>query len=254
MRIAKYRSEVIFIIILIACVTSLVPACASITEVTSQDDLRQAYRMAVEDAEIPEESEISNKLTPITDYNNDLIWDGTPGKSRVCVVTWTSYRGYDNKEGQALATARDTWVTVVPELKDFIGNQDLRMSAMILRLEQLMGLPPDNGKTRFIELWVDPKDLFRPSPDPEIIDHEADLQFPDSRFMSVSPDHVKWFNNLREQSYGEEGYPWTQLGYTYDWGGDPDNDFGLSEFVIIKGSKIKVHAVILNEDYGIAGN
>ncbi len=254
MRIVKYKREVTCIIILIVYAVFLFPACASITEDTGQNDIQKAYRIAVEDAANPEESEISNKLTPITDYNTDLVWDGVPGKSRVCVVTWTSYDGYDNKEGQAIAIKRDTWVTVVPELKDFINSHGLRMDTMTLRIEQLLGLPPKNGKTRFVELWVDPKDLFRPSPDPEIIDCEADLQFPNSRYMTVSPSHVEWINILRETSYGEKGYPWTQLGYTYDWGGDPDSDFGLSEFVIIKNSEVRVHAIILNEDYGKTGD
>ncbi len=250
MRIVKNRKEATSIIILIVCAAFLLPACATITEVTGQTDLQKEYRIAVEDASKPEPSEISNELTPITDYNKDLVWDGIPGKSRIRVVTWTSYAGYDNKEGQTLTTPIDIWVTVVPELKDFISEHGLRYDAMTTRLEQLLGLPPKNGKTRFVELWVDPKDLFRPSPDPEIIDRESSLQFPNSRFITVSPEHVKWINNLRETSYGEKGFPWTQLGYTYDWGGDPNSDIGLSELVIAKDSQVIIHSVTLNEDYG----
>jgi hypothetical protein len=50
--------------------------------------------------------------------------------------------------------------------------------------------------------------LFRPSPDPETTDHEAELDFPRStRFASVSPDHVRWFNALREKFHGSDCYP-----------------------------------------------
>lgn len=36
------------------------------------------------------------------------------------------------------------------------------------------------------------------------------------------------------------GYPWTRLGYTYDWGSRSSNKYGLSEFVIMPGSKVEV--------------
>jgi len=37
-------------------------------------------------------------------------------------------------------------------------------------------------------------------------------------------------------------YPWTQLGYTYDWG-NPETEVGLSEFVIKTNSKVKVNRI-----------
>jgi hypothetical protein len=49
-------------------------------------------------------------------------------------------------------------------------------------------------------------------------------------------------------------YPWTRLGYTYDWGSSI-TEIGLSEFVIKKNSQIIVHEVYDNESYfeGIFG-
>lgn len=43
-------------------------------------------------------------------------------------------------------------------------------------------------------------------------------------------------------------YPWTRLGYTYDWG-NPRADMGLSEFVIKKGAEIAINSVYTTEDY-----
>jgi hypothetical protein len=92
-------------------------------------------------------------------------------------------------------------------------------------------------------MWVSPNDLFRPSPDPEISDHEAELDFPESRrYVTVSQSHRKWINDLIQTSYGPDGYPWTRLGYTYDWG-NPADEIGLSEFVIRSGATITVKAV-----------
>jgi hypothetical protein len=118
-----------------------------------------------------------------------------------------------------------------------------------LRLEQLLGLPPENGKTKFVELWVSPKDLFRPSPDPEVSDHEAELNFPESdRFITVNEEYRQWFLSLKQRSYGADGYPWTRLGYTYDWG-NPNHEIGVSEFVIRAGAEVMIHAILNTMDY-----
>jgi len=96
---------------------------------------------------------------------------------------------------------------------------------------------------------VDPQDLFRPSPDPEITDREAESGFPHSTlFVTVSEDYVRWFTDLTAASYGDNGYPWTRLGYTYDWG-NPKSEAGLSEFVIRPGATIEIKAVYRDLDY-----
>ena len=98
-------------------------------------------------------------------------------------------------------------------------------------------------------MWVKPDDLFRPSPDPEVSDHEAELDFPVSEnFLRITSEYNKWFCKQKCKSYGRNGYPWTRLGYTYDWG-NPDSEVGLSEFVIRKGAKVKINSVIKTERY-----
>lgn len=226
------------------------PAAPAVTSAapTSSIELQAAYLAAVKDAATAEPQEISKELTPILETNANLIWQGQPGERQVLVLTWTSWNGYDDKVGQALVTSRDTWVTVAPELKNFCTTYASDSTNLTLRLEQLLGLPPDNGKTRFVEIWVKPQDLFRPSPDPEITDQEAGLEFPQSRHLTVSEEYVTWFNNLNSSSYGENGYPWTRLGYTYDWG-NPNSEVGLSEFVISPGATIEIHSLTETEAY-----
>jgi hypothetical protein len=215
---------------------------------SSPADLQQAYLNAVNDAATAESQEISKNLTPIVETNSNLIWEGQPGDQRLLVLTWTSWNGYDDKIGQSIVITRETWVTAAPELKNFCTPYVSTHSNLTLRLEQLLGLPPNNGKTKFVAVWVKPQDLFRPAPDPEITDQEAGLTFPQSKFLTVSPEYVTWFNNLSSQSYGENGYPWTRLGYTYDWG-NPTSEVGLSEFVINSGATIEVDTVTSTEDY-----
>ena len=66
--------------------------------------------------------------------------------------------------------------------------------------------------------------------------------------MTISPDYMSWFNNQKATSYGADGYPWTRLGYTYDWG-NPEGPIGLSEFVIRAGATVGVDSVATNADY-----
>jgi hypothetical protein len=47
----------------------------------------------------------------------------------------------------------------------------------------------------------------------------------------------KWFDNRRAHVYTLPApYPWTGLGYTYDWGNPTAPHVGVSEFVINAGS------------------
>jgi len=235
--------------ILLFIIIHLFTACSAFQNVSDQRDLCQNYLKAVKDAEVAEPNEISRNLTAIVPTNMDLLWQGEPGNMRVLVVTWTSWKVYNDKEGQPVVIPKNIWVTTVPELKKFCKSKKLAQKEINLRIEQLLGLPPDSGKTIFVEFWVNPDDLFRPSPDPEITDCEAELDFPGSdRFVKVSGDHVKWFNDLKDKSYGENGYPWTRLGYTYDWG-NPDGEVGLSEFVIRAGASVEIHSVTETQDY-----
>jgi len=76
-----------------------------------------------------------------------------------------------------------------------------------------------------------------------VSDHEAELVFPVShQFVTVSDTHQQWFHDPKQKTYGADGYPWTRLGYTYDWG-NPKSEIGLSEFVIRAGATVTIHAV-----------
>jgi hypothetical protein len=206
------------------------------------------YEMAVKDAEIASREEISKNLTAIVESNNDLIWEKLKtNQTRVMVVTWTG-DFYDDKVGRSIEIDRYVWVTAAPELKDFCTDYQTEYPNLTIRLKQLLGLPPDAAKSRFVEIWVYPNDLFRPSPDPEITDNEAELTFPESRFLNVSAEYIMWFNEQMAGSYDQDGYPWTRLGYTYDWA-NPESEVGLSEFVINKGSIIEVNGSYNLRDY-----
>ena len=229
-------------------VSYLFTGCAAESPVLYQGDLQKMYHSAVVDAEMAIPSKISKNLVAIVPSNPQLVWKnkGDAQNARILVVTWTDYKGYDDKIGQSVNLSREVWVTTAPELKNF--SKSLK-EERTLRLEQLLGLPPKAGKTRFVEMWVKPGDLFRPSADPEISDSEAEVEFRISnKFVKVSDEHIKWYSDLKKQSYGANGYPWTRLGYTYDWGKNQSH-IGLSEFVIMPGATVEIDGISSTKDY-----
>jgi hypothetical protein len=216
---------------------------------TQPADPNAAYHAAVLEAQNPDASDISKDLWAIVPANDQLVREPLLGSDRVLVVTWTSYTGYNNQVGQDIQTTREIWVTAVPQVQDFARNNMVMPWDLTLRLEEYLGVPPNSGKTTFVEFWVSPEDLFRPSPDPEVTDQEAGLNFPQSdQYVTVNAAYVQWFTNLMNTSYGENGYPWTRLGYTYDWG-NPFTHVGASEFVIRVGATVGVYSTSSTTDY-----
>jgi hypothetical protein len=251
MRFSSNRANFSAITIFFVLISAGLPSCSTMKASPSKAELLQAYSNAVKDAEIAEPEEISKNLTAIVAYNRNLQWRGPAGKSHVLVAIWTDFSGYLEKEGQEYLLPEDRylWVTAVPELRNFCRAQRLTPARLILRLKQLLGLPLESRKIWFVELWVNPENLFRPSPDPEITDHESELEFPESiKFFTVSAEHVLWFNDLKKRSYTTGGYPWTRLGYTYDWG-NSESEVGLSEFVIHRGTQVIIKGIYSLDEY-----
>jgi len=214
-------------------------------------DIAQQYAAALQDAKVAEPAEIVDTLTAITPDNPDLTWQ----EERVLVVTWTSWNGYDGLVGQETKLGREVWVTAVPQLQSFCQSYAAAdATPLILRLEQLLGLPANNGKNRFVQMWVNPADMLRPSPDGEVDDTVAELEMPGPERYPSQQDyefHRDWFNlQMSLQAYDDpsKGYPWTRLGYTYDWG-NPSSEVGLSEFVVAAGSTVMIEGVSANEAY-----
>lgn len=270
----------LFTLILFACTDSKPPE-------TAETDLDLAYAMACEDASTVSPDEIVYDLTAITAWNEDLIWEDGPG-SRVLVVSWVTEKvasyylcppegcAPDDtcREGRECPEYRyDTWVTVAPELQRRFANR--KPSPM--RLAQILGLPPGDAerKAYMLEMYVRPQDLFRPCPDPEITDCQCELDFPPDLFRVFDSealiyddqegagfftDYISWFTSRTDKVYTAlYPYPWTRLGYTYDWG-NTSAPFGLSEFVVHGkredglGIPVKINRVCRTEDYFMGEN
>ena len=221
----------------------LVSACNSFNNFQARIDIKK-YNNAIEDAIIAEENEICTSLIAINDSNTYIHWSDTSENKQVLVVTWTKYSDSYPLDSTISNSWGEIWVTIVPEMEDwFIANYQSGKN-YIKRTEELLGLPRDKGYTHFVEMWVDPADLWRPSPDNEITDSSAELDIP----ANIDSSYLAWYEANITYSYTPARYPWTRLGYTYDWG-NSESDIGLSEFVIKKNSQITVHKIYDSESY-----
>jgi len=206
--------------------------------------LEQTYKNAIEDSMVAKSCEVYSSLTPVVESNQDLIWQGENENKSVLVVVFTKYASSYTVGDVVNTTWGETWVTLAPEIQTYFQNNVNHDSNLTLRTLQLLGLPPNSGNTYFVELWVQPQMLFRPTPDNEITDTVAQLDFP----ASATAEYKDWFNGNIIYSYYPERFPWTRLGYTYDWG-NSDSHVGLSEYVLKHGSLVTVKSVSSINDY-----
>ena len=211
------------------------------TEDLDSDEIKELYLSGIDDASVREYSEIYKSLFAINQYNDELIWDDN--KERVLVVTWTGAWCKDLKKGDTLTTSYGpVFVSPVPELQNFAEKLKFHFETkenIDLRTGQILGMNYQfiQSKSYFLEIWVKPSELFRPCPDPEITDQQAEMNFNYTNMvsLSVTDNYQNWYNYKWTNSYSEankeDRWPFSGFGYTYDWG-NQDNPVGVSEYVV----------------------
>lgn len=237
------------------CMQVLLFSCAprQLMKPYEQAQTQRQYAEGVGDAAKPQAWEISSNLIAVKKENSDLVWKDINGASYLLVSSWkadTTYYKNDAKSGFYNTGKYPIWVTAAPELQQRCQSKKFgRKEGLDLRLKQLFGMPPGVDKKYFVEFWVRPKDLYRPCPDPEISDTKCGLAFPEA----VTDHHKDWINNQRLMSYfnpaWDQNYPWTQLGYTYDWNPKNKRHVGLSEFIIGENAEVVVKGFQTTEEY-----
>jgi hypothetical protein len=111
------------------------------------------------------------------------------------------------------------------------------------RLRQLIGLPPDAGNDLVVSFWVREGDLLRPCPD-----SSTNLRNPLPSTASYREQYRKFAQDsyANPKLYGR--YPFTGLGYTWDYAPDSDG-FGITEFVLKEGRKVYIRRVQTTQEY-----
>lgn len=214
-------------------------------------------------------------LIAIAPWNKELVWRDAE-KKYVLMVSWMPRwavdRFYRPELGKPFRTTilKDLngqpiyiWGTIVPELKKFAQNYQknpIPGTSLALRLKQHLGLPDSKEEYFFVEFWVRPQDIFRPCINTDIIgnaclpDYNPQI-LPASykdifNFVPHDPNYQKWFTDRRNTAYvGDSPFPWTRIGYTYDWASKESKKVGASEFVIRQGSTIFLHSITSTDDY-----
>ena len=247
-------------------------ACPKLLDPPVNESLQKQYNQAVAETKVPTREHIYKDLTPII--------PGVSGKfnknGQVLLVTWTKCDYFSQyKQGDSLNLYGDTWFSVFPEMKEFCNAakaEDIR-----LRIAQRLGMPPDSNNNVFVQLWVDLEDIFRPCPDPEIYDTQCVTRIPfikqetakgtpwknpgpeqqGDAFMEVDESHLQWNRSWwngahldcpRPQSK-DECYPWTALGYTWDWNEANATHVGGSEYVVLSGAPVVFDSMTFTDEY-----
>lgn len=208
------------------------------------------YRRAIVRAMSPDPSKINSNLIPVTPQNKNLTWKTINGEDYVLVVTWSQSPQYYQPylDSSFYNTGKyEIWITTSPELLNRFKASRSRDTNR--RLQQMLGLPPNSQYKYFIEFWVRAQDLFRPCADNEVTDSSCGLCFPEG----TDSTYKVWMDNGRISRYYPchlyNKYPWTQLGYTFDWNPKNKTHVGCSEFVIRKFSKVVVNGVYTTSQY-----
>lgn len=205
--------------------------CATVTP--SGMPSAAAYEAAIADAAVASPGKVS-ALMPL------------PAGDKVKVVSWVTESRTPCKPPDtrcATTTAPDRiWVTLAGEVQDRCRAWGLKGDALRQRLEQLLGLPldppPQFRKARFVTMELARDRLDRPclginDSNPQAPVCTIGLQSgraPDVRDYVLT----QMANSFVVGNPAGPGYPFTRLGYTYDWGQTDTrpNHYGASEFLV----------------------
>ncbi len=224
---------------------------AFVNNAQAQDNNAALYQQAIQTSMYPAGNTPDTNLIAITPDNPKLRWKKICDQDYVLVVTWKSRKFYPSSGACNTGSYSPIWVTAAPELKERMKKELNAKSDTALRLKQMLGLPPNSSYSYFYEMWVRPDDLFRPCPDKEITDNRCNICF--TAADSADTEYINWINQTRLSRYYACGlynqYPWTELGYTYDWNPQNRSHIGLCEFVIRKYSHVYVEKLYTTKEY-----
>ena len=142
------------------------------------------------------------------------------------------------------------WMFSPQEFQGFYTNTNRFPTAMseadlIKRTDQLLGLSDTSDNQYIADIWVDPATFLRPTRNPLLTNVTESWTFPDPLIDvpgKSGADYYTWFTNRVETVFSGSGaFPWTSMGYTYDWGTNghlagETTYVGLSEFLMFKGA------------------
>lgn len=231
--------------LIILIIATLAMVCYTLwqgqTRNAAVEPTEEAYAAAVADAATIEPGEILPVISLAQD-SEMATWDAN--QEKLLLLTWHKYpESYPAGETVTLDWG-EVWTFTEKEMQDWYQANGADVENWQSRLSQLLGMPPDTNYTHVSAFWVDPQDVVRPAYTTDITATEMSDHFatePDSTYKT-------WFDGNIIYSYYDSDYPWTRLGYTYDWGAR-DTEYGLSEFLVRQGATVNVEYTMTTEEF-----
>ncbi len=211
-------------------------------EKTSDEELslEDLYDLAVKDAVFADEDEI-HPLVSLTEEEELVTWDD---EGRVLLCTWHNYPD-SYPEGETVTIDWGyVWAFTDKEMASHAEELETAEDPE-MRMRQIIAFAPDSDHSTVTCLWVKPSDVLRPAYQSNPADNTMVNAFDED---TVDEEFKEWFDDNTLSSYFYGAYPWTRLGYTYDWA-DNGTEYGLSEFIINPGSEVKVESTETTEEF-----
>lgn len=224
-------------------------ACSTLPE-GARVDPAQAYAAAIADAAVAS----PRKVLPL---------QALPEEETLAVVSWMSEKKIPACSRDALPCEltlgdRPLWVTLAGEVREKCRAWTLHGEPLRRRIEQLLGLPMDPPPAyrgaAFVEFRVARAAVERPCLGVDASDPARPVCT-----LAASPTSAPALRNFVGQQMADSyvvdspqgpGYPFTRLGYTYDWSSTADaGHYGASEFIVRPASTLTVLAVHTADDY-----
>ena len=201
--------------------------------------LQLLFDEAVKDAMIIDKDEI----LPVVSLDEGEPYAVYDDEGRILLYTFHKYPDSYPDGADVKLEWGNVWTFTGGELEEKYQENKDSVTDWQTRLKELIGLRPDNESNYFTAMWVKPEDVFRPA----YVSDIGTVEMTDSFSEDVNEEYKAWFDDNIISSYFDGAYPWTRLGYTYDWA-DNGQEYGLSEFIVKKDSNIKVaYTVELDE-------
>ncbi|MBP2293184.1 hypothetical protein [Azospirillum rugosum] len=234
--------------ILVLAIAITLSGCTANQTAGQVGDGRALYDQAIDRSAVYQEANV-RRLAPLAYPVRALSLTGN--------TAWAA-----GKEGQKVTidSPYGLWISVEPELQAICRTYP--RDQVIDRLHQLLGLKPatdSDRSARFIRFTIEEQKtgpavtgVFRPCANPDPTATQCGNQ------ITTKPEqaaYVSWFANQmvfsykRDASMGGTGYPWTRLGYTYNWDPAAADIRGVQEYVVPDKTVVTVTEIVTPEDY-----
>jgi hypothetical protein len=164
-------------------------------------------------------------------------------------TTMVDVVNFGTRQPQDKNRSYDVWVALPSQLKSACAGA----ADPVRRLQQILGLPPATAEDAMItELRVSRDALFRPCVGGgDLAASKCSTDVPgslpataDATAVREGYDRMQFFTAQIWKSYrsgfgSSDGYPFTGMGWTYDWSNVPDH-IGVSEFVVKRDATIAI--------------